>query len=232
MLKDGYELPDKAYSKYQAESELYYKSYCELLLCMKINKDAIMVSQATSDASEFGYLNLAWKALKEKYEPNDAVTKFELISRMQTLVMKTGSDAETWVEELEATRELLEKNFNNIIKEEDFLVFLFHNLPSDPVYDNLKANFIRQFTRQVDKLTISSFNIQLRMFIRNKGLDLKPIQGATNEQALYAIPPLKCTNCGKVGHLRDDFTQRKGDEKHFTICNKDGHTKNKCPTKK
>ena len=108
ILVKGYTLPDSKDTNYDKTIKTHHQAFCELLCCMRQNKDTLLVGNSVSSQAPDGDLSCAWNALMEKYQPTDSVTKFELLQMFQSLKLRSGWQADRWVEELEQIRNQLQ----------------------------------------------------------------------------------------------------------------------------
>jgi len=178
-------------------------AYEELILSIDTtNSQGKVAFQLVKSCKTTDYANedskLAWKRLKDKYAPKVAPKKMELKSEFQRSCLKNvGDDLDEWITNLEGIRSKL-KDMGSDISDEDFLIHVLNNLPSE--YEVQVSKLEDKLGSAMNALTIEDVRNELNLkYARMKRTS---DDGGESEKALSMINHFKgkCTHCGKQGH--------------------------------
>ncbi len=154
-----------------------------------------LVNEAKTDALPNGDARLAWKALKDKYQKENAASKIELKKQFTQKIMKNGQDPDEWFMELDHLRNSLQA-MNSLIQDEDYITHILSNLTDE--YSEL----VTVLEGELEVLTVDKLKERVRGFYRRKRRSEKCIKDDT--RALLHIFNGKCHTCGVYGHKQNN----------------------------
>ena len=192
---------------------------------------------ATSKSAKLpgGDAAMAWKRLCEKYRPNTAPSRLNLIKKFHSMKLESATrDPDEWLTELEDLRAQLEL-CGRIISDDELLEHVLNNVPTE--YDIAVSKLEDKLgTKLTIEMVRAEFNLRFQRL--NPGTvesDGKrgPSNGKGSETALFAGGfKGRCHKCGKIGHKSPDCKEKKeaqggkevdkGSVKCFH-CGKKGH---------
>ena len=194
-------------------------AYGYLRLCTTNITASQLINNAKTTKLPKGDAALAWKLLKDYYEPNSDAEKFSLENAFSNCVLLEGQNPDDWFSKLDAYVLRLKNDFGLKTYDDDRVRshILYNTKPK--IYKNLLENIKRELSHNK---TVSL--IQIRKDIRfvfdehknnnNEGqkeeiaLVATPVQAAA--QTTPAIPATwtqtrtPCDICGKIGHRAAD----------------------------
>ncbi len=156
-----------------------------------------------------GDARLAWKNLKDKFEPSTGATKVQLKQEFHQLKLSSvEEDPDTWITQLELKRRRL-KNLGAVIDDDDMILHVLNHLPKD--YET----GVELCEEDLSKGTINLSSVKERIRARFSRLQ-KLMQDPDEAVALMMRSQFKGarTVCGYIGHKGSDcFTLEKNKEK-------------------
>ena len=107
------------------------RAYCDLVLACQGDIGFDLVDKAvTADLPECD-ANLAWKKLKERFDPQDAADKVRFKEEITNSKLSDWKEnPEDWITQLEIKRTKV-KRMGHIISDEDFMIHVLKNLPEE-----------------------------------------------------------------------------------------------------
>ncbi len=202
-------------------------AYSNLILSCKGVPFSI-VDGAKTKALPNGDARIAWIALKERYQVENATSKVELKRQFNELVMTDGQEPDDWFMEMDHLRNRLQA-MESIIQDEDYVAHVLTNLTNE--YSEL----VTVLEGDLEDLTIQKLRERVGSFYRRK----QKLVGSAedNSQALIHIFKGRCNNCGTYGHKRTNCPKRtpkkddrgnRGSVKICHYCKRAGHIKKNC----
>ncbi len=145
-------------------------------------------------------MRLAWKALKDKYQIENAASKIELKKQFTQKVMKNGQDPNEWLMELDHLRNRLQA-MKSSIQDEDYIIHILSNLTQE--YSEL----VTVLEGELETITVDKLKERIRGFSRRKRSEGCTTDGSTH--ALLNVFKGRCNCCGKYEHKGINCPQRK-----------------------
>ena len=229
-------------------TEINLKAYNDLLLSCQDDITFGMIDEAVSQVFAEGDAQMAWKNLKNRFEPNTGAAKVQLKMEFQQTNLGEEEDPDEWITKLELIRRRL-KTVGAAIQEEDLILHILNNLPK--MYETTAEICEDELSK--DTLTLASLKERLRTKYRRT----KTTENVKMSSVALFAKQFKgmCNVCGKVGHKGVDcFTLEKNKEKKDAFikkmnnnrksgnyqkknfaerkcykCGKTGHIKANCP---
>ena len=135
------------------------KAYCELILaCHGDISFGIVEKSVTKDLPE-GDANLAWKALKRRFDPKTSSSKLKLKKQFtNSSLTDWKKDPADWIMELEKIRTQL-SGMKHVISDEDFMIHILANLPDE--YESKVESLENDLDNEDDPLTLDRMSIEL-----------------------------------------------------------------------
>ena len=166
-----------------------------------------IVRVTKNDEYQEGHLGNAIKGLKKKYEPESVGEKLRLIKEFWSSQLKTGTDPDLFLLELEEKRIRL-RAMGSIIKDEQLVEHVMSTLPKE--FTTVK----RILEDKKEPVTIEELQCKLTEVWE----DMKPNEEKEDEElALFSFTPGKgkkaggfkgkCFGCGKLGHRKSECRQ-------------------------
>jgi hypothetical protein len=106
-----------------------------------------------------GNASMAWKRLKNKFEPSSAPSLVKLEKEFRQCSLKKGQDPDIWITELEDYGMRLEE-FGSRISDSQFILHILNNMTED--YDLQLAMMEKKFTDKSNPLTIGEIQDDLK----------------------------------------------------------------------
>ena len=230
-------------------TEINLKAYNDLLLSCQDDITFGMIDEAVSQVFAEGDAQMAWKNLKNRFEPNTGAAKVQLKMEFQQTNLGEEEDPDEWITKLELIRRRL-KTVGAAIQEEDLILHILNNLPK--MYETTAEICEDELSK--DTLTLASLKERLRTKYRRT----KTTESVKMSSVALFAKQFKgmCNVCVKVGHkgpdcftleknkdkkaayikkINDKKNDRKGKKDKSNIkcfnCEKMGHYSNECPEK-
>jgi hypothetical protein len=223
------------------------KAYSDLVLSITTdNADGRvafnLVRGTKSSEFENGNCYLAFKRLRDKYQPKSAPSLTKVTSNFYKSSLRKGQDPSVFITFLEDLRLSMEE-MGNKITDKQFIIQVLNNLTEEYEYD---VSYLERL--KDDELTIEKVREELSLRyerLHNKRSDNNDKE--KEETALYAGSKFKgkCIKCGKYGHKAvnchgsnkpSDGSNAEADKKKNIIkcfyCDKPGHKISQCYKKK
>ena len=120
-------------------SDLNEEAYGNLISAMDLKKDgckvAFNVIRTTKNTEyENGNVQVAWKALENKYNPKTAPSLSRVHREFFGSRLKKGKDSDVWITYLEDLRMQLAE-MDSPMNEKQFMIYIMNNLPKE--YENI-----------------------------------------------------------------------------------------------
>ena len=114
----------------KAENRVSNKlAYCDLLHACEDDVSLGCVDSATSTKLPHGDARLAWKQLKDRYEPETGASKVELKQQLACSRPKKNEDPGIWLVELERICHKLQNTHLYVVEDQDIMIHVINSLP-------------------------------------------------------------------------------------------------------
>jgi hypothetical protein len=118
--------PDKT-----ASEKMNVQVYNDLILSCQDDVTFGIVDESISDDFPDGDARLAWKNLRDKFEPSTGAAKVQLKQEFHQLKLSSvEEDPDTWITQLELKRRRL-KTLGSEIEEDDLILHILNHLPKE-----------------------------------------------------------------------------------------------------
>jgi hypothetical protein len=166
---------------------------------------------------------LAWKNLRDRFEPNTGAAKVQLKQEFHQLKLSNGEeDPDPWLTSLELKRRRL-RTLGATMEDDDMILHILNSLPKE--YETV----VELCEEDLSRGNISLTMVKERIRARYKRL-LKANSDEQEAIALMAKTQFKkaCTVCGKIGHKGADcFTLERNKDKKEAYMKKINERRNK-----
>ena len=214
----------------KADSELNVQVYNDLILSCQEDVTFGIIDESVSTDFPDGDARLAWKNLKDRFEPNTGAAKVQLKQEFHQLKLESADeDPDIWITQLELKRRRLQ-NLGSTIEDDDLILHILNHLPKE--YEMV----VELCEDDLSNGKIELSTVKERIRARYNRLQ-KVTEDSDDAIALMMKTQFKkaCTVCGKIGHKGSDcFTLEKNKakkeefyEKRFGKRNKNKNYNNK-----
>ena len=184
-------------------------AYNDLILSCQEDISFGIIDESVSDSFPDGDARLAWKNLRDRFEPNTGAAKVQLKQEFHQLKLSNGEeDPDPWLTSLELKRRRL-RTLGATMEDDDMILHILNSLPKE--YETV----VELCEEDLSRGNISLTMVKERIRARYKRL-LKANSDEQEAIALMAKTQFKkaCTVCGKIGHKGADcFTLEKNKDK-------------------
>ena len=183
----------------KADPELNVLVYNDLILSCQEDIIFGIVDESVSTDFPDGDARLAWRNLKDRYEPNTGAAKVQLKQEFHQLKLESAEDdPDIWITQLELKRRRLQ-NLGSTIEDDDLILHILNCLPKE--YETVVELCEDDLSRGKIELSI----VKERIRARYNRLQ-KIVEESDEAVALMMKNQYKkaCTVCGKIGHKGSD----------------------------
>ena len=198
-------------------------AYNDLILSCQEDISFGIIDESVSTTYPNGDARVAWKNLRDRFEPNTGAAKVQLKQEFHQLKLSSvDEDPDPWMTTLELKRRRL-KTLGATMEDDDMILHILNSLPKE--YETVVELCEEDLTRG----NINLLTVKERIRARYKRI----IKTNSDEQevvALMAKTQFKkaCTVCGKIGHKGADcFTLEKNKDKKEAYMKKLNERRNK-----
>ena len=198
------------------------QAYNDLILSCQEDISFGIIDESVTVAFPDGDARVAWKNLKDRYEPNTGAAKVQAKQEFQQLKLASSDDdPDPWLTNLELKRRRL-KTLGTNIEDDDMILHILNNLPKE--YETV----VELCEEDLSKGTVNLQSVKERIRARYTRLQ----KANDNDEAIALMMKTQfkraCTVCGKIGHKGTDcFTLEKNKEKKEEYFKKLNEKRNK-----
>ena len=229
---DAYRLDENDANNKKAFAAVKRNKVAWAQMTLALNTEALLAIMSSNK-------DLAWPGglahkvvvkLKEKYQPNDRVSRVKLRRRLDRVEMSKTDDPSELFEQIASIKNAFQTNNTQTVDEEDLLATVLEKAPEE--YASILATEERSKGANLTLENLeAAMDTEYRICYGVKGTERE--KKKRGELSLAAFNG-KCYNCQEDGHLARDCpksTKGKGQGKFKGTCNncgKHGHKKTDC----
>jgi hypothetical protein len=206
---EDYDLESEEGKKLTIAADMNELAYTELILSIddKTSSGKVafnLVKGCKNKDYAYGNASMAWKRLKNKFEPSSTPSLVKLEKQFRQYSLKKGQDPDIWITKLEDYRMRLE-DFGSSISDNQFILHILNNMTDD--YDLQLAMMEKRVKDKSNPLTMDEIRDDLNLrFERLSEKQNEENENDNNQEVAFFGGQFKgkCRNCGAIGHKAKD----------------------------
>ena len=205
------------------DEDLNVQAYNDLILSCQEDISFGIIDESISETFPDGDARLAWKNLRDRFEPSTGAAKVQAKQEFHQLKLASADDdPDPWITSLELKRRRL-KTLGTTIEDDVIILHILNNLPKE--YERV----VELCEEDLSRGTVNLQTVKERIRARFSRLQ-KANENMDEAIALMAKQQFKgaCSVCGKIGHKGADcFTLERNKDKKEAYFKKLEEKRNK-----